>query len=216
VGARANTDLASAMPCAAGPAPMWQLVPCDNNLGLRAVIPVPGAGRRRGLVRAFRRRRFWASNPLPRTAKMEIRAIMPSFLLARGWAMVFDNPGGGSFSLGPRNTRVIRPRLIGGQNFTAADLLAAGDVAIVIAVMADGLAVGGLTFTLDPKMCALPREELEEEAEERAEAEKEKEQEEEEEEEHERVVHVERRGERAEGERERDRPRRIRLEVDLD
>jgi hypothetical protein len=83
--------------------------------------------------------------------------------------MVFDNPGSGSISLGPRSTRVIRPRLIGGQNFTAADLLAAGDVSIVIAVMADGLSVDGLTFTLDPKIRALPHEEVEEAGEERAE-----------------------------------------------
>jgi hypothetical protein len=102
------------------------MVPCDNNLGLRAVIPVPGGGHRRALVRAFRKRRFWVSNPLPRTAKMEIRPVLPSFLLTRGWAIVFDNPGGGSFSLGPRNTRVIRPRLIGGQSFTAAEIVAAG------------------------------------------------------------------------------------------
>ena len=61
-GDRANNDTASAMPCAAGPAPLWQMVPCDNNLGLRAVIPVPGGGRRRALVHPSVSG-FWASNP---------------------------------------------------------------------------------------------------------------------------------------------------------
>jgi hypothetical protein len=218
-GDRANNDLASAMPCAAGPAPLWQMVPCDNNLGLRAVVPVPGGGRRRALVRAFRKRRFWASNPLPRTAKMEIRPVLPGFLLTRGWAMVFDNPGGGSFSLGPRDTRVIRPRLIGGQNFTAAEIIAAGTVAIMIVVLADGLVVGGLTFELDPKLHHPPHEEeREEEGEAKEEEEREDEQEEKEEreveehEEEEEHNHEHRRGVRR-GDR---RPRRVRLEIDLD
>jgi hypothetical protein len=204
-GDRANNDPASAMPCAAGPAPLWQMVPCDNNLGLRAVIPVPGGGRRRALVRAFRRRRFWASNPLPRTAKMEIRPVLPGFLLTRGWAMVFDNPGGGSFSLGPRNTRVVRPRLIGGQSFTAAEIVAAGSVAIMIVVLADGLVVGGLTFVLDPKLHYPPHEEVEEEREE---------------EEHERHENHENLDEGHEHhsreERQGGRPRRVRLKIDLD
>ena len=200
-GDRANNDSASAMPCAAGPAPLWQMVPCDNNLGLRAVIPVPGGGRRRALVRAFRGRRFWASNPLPRSAKMEIRAVLPGFLLTRGWSMVFDNPGDGSFSLGPRGTRVIRPRLIGGQSFTAADVVATGTVAIMIVVLADGLVVGGLTFVLDPKLRHPPREEMEEGHEEEHEEEK-----------HEkRHEHLHEERERAGG-----KPHRIRLEIDLD
>ena len=166
-GDRANNDPASGMPTAAGPAAMWQMVPCDNNQGLRAVIPVPGGGHRRALVRAFRRRRFWARNPLRTTAKMEIRPILPAFLLSRGWAMVFDNPGGGSFSLGTHDTRVIRPRLIGGQSFTPAEVTAAGTVAIQIAVvLADGLVVGGLTFVLDPKLNHPPHEEIEEKHEE--------------------------------------------------
>ncbi|MBV9861510.1 MAG: hypothetical protein JO267_05120 [Alphaproteobacteria bacterium] len=200
-GDRANNDPASAMPCAAGPAPLWQMVPCDNNLGLRAVIPVPGGGHRRALVQAFRKRRFWASNPLPSTAKMEIRAVLPAFLATRGWAMVFDNPGGGSFSLGPRDTRVIRPRLIGGQSFTAGQVAAAGAVSIVIVVLADGLVVGGLTFVLDPKLHHPPEEEPPPEHD------------------HHEPVHHEpphhhehhRREEREEG-----RPRRIRVDVDLD
>jgi hypothetical protein len=186
------------------------MVPCDNNLGLRAVIPVPGGGRRRALVRSFRKRRFWASNPLPRTAKMEIRPVLPGFLLTRGWAMVFDNPGGGSFSLGPRDTRVIRPRLIGGQSFTEAEIIAAGPVAIIIVVLAEGLVVGGLTFVLDPKLHHPPHEEAEEHEQEKGE---------EDEEDHEEGKHEQH---EHHGEHERregpdaGRRRRIQLEIDLD
>ncbi|MBV8884292.1 MAG: hypothetical protein JO235_09895 [Chroococcidiopsidaceae cyanobacterium CP_BM_RX_35] len=201
-GDRANNDPLSAMPCAAGPAPLWQMVPCDNNLGLRAVIPVPGGGHRWGLVRAFLKRRFWVSNPLPRTAKMEVRPVLPSFLLTRGWAMVFDNPGGSSFSLGPRDTRVVRPRLISGQSFTATEIVAAGTVAIMIVVLADGLVVGGLTFILDPNLHHPPREEEEHEEEER--------------DHHVHHDYHERQDHHHHKERDGGRSRRIRLEIDLD
>lgn len=202
-GDRANNDPASAMPTAAGPASLWQMVPCDNNLGLRAVIPVPGGGHRHALVEAFRERHFWASNPLTKTAKMEIRPVLPAFLLTRGWAMAFDNPGGGSFSLGPRDTRVIRPRLIDGQNFTAAEVTSAGTVSIMIVVLADGLVVGGLTFVLDPKLHHPAVEEIEEPRE-KAEYEAK---------EHE---HGESREHHHREEREGGRPRRVRVEIDLD
>jgi zinc metalloprotease ZmpB len=194
----ANNDPASGLPAAAGPTPLWRLVPCDNNLGLRAVIPVPGGGHREHLVAAFRGRRFWASNPFARTAKLEIRAALPAFLASRGWAVTLDNPGGGSFSVGPRDTRVIRPRLISGQDFTALDVQAAGYVAIEFVVLADGLVVGGLTYVLDPEMREPAAERFHQEHGEPPHHG-----------EHEHHVHEEHE------EHEAERPRRIRLELDL-
>ena len=192
-GDRANNDASSGLPAAIGPTPLWRLVPCDNNLGLRAVIPVPGGGHRHELEAAFAKREFWASNPFGKTAGMEIRAILPPFLTSRGWVMHLDNPGGGTFTLGPRDSRVIRPRLIGGQDFTAAEVQLSGYVAIEIVVLADGLVVGGLTFVLDPDLHHPAREFPEESARER---------------DHE---HRAERRERHENE-----PRRIKLEFDLD
>ena len=165
-GDRANNDPASAMPTAGGPAALWKWFHATTTRGCArsfrfraAVIAAPWST-------PSARRRFWANNPLRTTAKMEIRPVLPAFLLTRGWTMVFDNPGGGSFSLGPTDTRVIRPRLIGGQNFTAAEVMAAGAVAIQIVVLADGLVVGGLTFALDPKLHHPPHEKIEEKHEE--------------------------------------------------
>jgi hypothetical protein len=114
---------------------------------------------------------------------------------------------------------VIRPRLIGGQSFTAAEVAAAGTVAIMILVLADGLVVGGLTFELDPKLHHLPHEEeREEEAkEEEKEAEEEEEEEEEEEKEERELEEEEEEHEHRRGVRRGDRrPRRVRLEIDLD
>jgi hypothetical protein len=199
----ANNDPASGLPAAAGPTPLWRLVPCDNNLGLRAVIPVPGGGHRRHLVEAFRGRRFWASNPFAHTAKMEIRAILPAFLTSRGWTALLDNPGGGSFSLGPRDSRVIRPRLISGQDFTALEVQAAGYVAIEFVVLANGLVVGGLTYVLEADMRKPAEESARDEHEEHHHEEHHHEEHHEGEYEHEEV-------------RSGDHPRRIRVDIDLD
>jgi hypothetical protein len=140
------------------------MVPNDNNLGLRAVVPVPGGGHRKALVKAFHGRRLWAANPFARAAKMEVRAILPPFLASRAWGVRFDNPGGGSFTLGPRATRVVKPRLVSGQDFNAGQLGVAGPVAIEVVVLADGIVVGGITYALDPHMTAPAHEVAEEHA----------------------------------------------------
>src|SRR5262249_47388400 len=106
---------------------------------------------------------FWAGNPFATTAKMEVRVVLPPFLATRGWAVNLDNPGGGSFSLGPRDSREIRPRLISGQDFNELQLQAAGRVTIQFIVLADGLVVGGVTYLLDPKLKEPPCEKIEEE-----------------------------------------------------
>ena len=155
---RANTDRATNLPSAIGPTPAWRLVPSDNNVKMRALIPVPGGGGRCALEDAFCNRSFWAQNPFGRTARMEVRAVLPPLLASRGWTMRFENPGQGSFSLGPRESREIRPRLLSGRDFTAGDVTDAGGVPIVVLVLADGLVVGGLTFTLDPSLTEPARE----------------------------------------------------------
>jgi hypothetical protein len=220
-GDRANNDVTTFLPMATGPTPLWRMVPSDNNQGLRAVVPVPGGGQRRALVAAFRERRFWASNPFAKTSKVKVRAILPGFLLTRGWAINLDNPGAGSFTLGPRGARVIKPRLVGGQTFTAAEVIAAGQVAIELVVFVDGLVVGGITYVLDPHL-KLPavefiegeeEHERDEDDEEHEHHGEERHREEGEEEGSERREHHERLGSSEHKEKE---PRRIKLEIDLD
>ncbi|HXW80267.1 MAG TPA: hypothetical protein VEJ84_12255, partial [Acidimicrobiales bacterium] len=152
----ANNDPAAGLPAATGPTPVWRLVPCDNNLGLRARFPVPGGGHRDALARAFEQKEFWASNPSTHACRMAVRVELPAFLANRGWGSRLANPGGGSFTLGPRDSRVVRPRLVSGQDFTALDVKAAGNVAIEIIVLADDLVVGGLTYFVDAEMTAFP------------------------------------------------------------
>jgi zinc metalloprotease ZmpB len=218
----ANNDPATLLPSATGPTPLWRMVPCDNNQGLRAVIPVPGGGHREDLVEAFHKRRFWASNPTPNTVKIEVRTVLPPFLASRGWVAYLDNPGGGSFSLGPRDTREMHPRLISGQDFTELQVLAAGRVAIEFIVLADGLVVGGLTYVLDPHLKEPAREEPEEK-EHRERDEDEKECHEPEKREHRKCCQHEAcephrccKREKCDVCDERERPRRIKFEIDLD
>jgi len=155
---RANSDPTTGFPSAIGPTPAWRLVPSDNNIAMRALIPIPGGGGRCALEAAFCNRQFWAQNPLNRTARMEIRAQLPGFLTSGGWAMEFGNPGQGSFSLGPRESRLIRPRLVSGRDVSPGEVTDAGGANITVLVLADGLIVGGLTFVLDTALTAPARE----------------------------------------------------------
>jgi len=91
---------------------------------------------------------------------------LPSFLTGRGWSATLANPGGGAFTLGPRGERIVRPRLISGQDFTALELEAAGRVAVDLLVLANGLVVGGLSYVLDSSLKEPPREIVEPEKEE--------------------------------------------------
>lgn len=70
---------------AAGPTPLRRLGAMRQQPGVaRRDSRPPGGGHRDGLVEAFRRRRFWASNPFAHTAKMETRIVLPTFLTGSG------------------------------------------------------------------------------------------------------------------------------------
>jgi hypothetical protein len=145
-----NIDPATSSPAAAGPSPHWRLVPFDNNLAQRNVAPVPGGGGGLNLSAAFRGRRFKARNPYKRPATMRLEAVLPDFLVKRGWRLLFENPGGSSFSLGPRGEREIVLGLHPGQDFSEADV--GGGAAIEVRARIDGMTIGGLTYSIDPRM----------------------------------------------------------------
>lgn len=155
---RANTDRITGLPAAKGPTPVWRLVPTDNNIAMRALIPVPGAGGRCALEAAFCNRRFWAHNPFAKAARMEIRAVLPPLLASRGWTMHFHNPGGSHFTLGPRDEREIRPVLVSGRDFSPGELADEGPATITVLVLANGIVVGGMSYRLDPELDAPARE----------------------------------------------------------
>jgi hypothetical protein len=151
-----NVDPTGMLPAASGPIPHWRLVPFDNNIVQRNVAPVPGGGGAGALVAAFVNRSFIARNPYERPARIELRALLPRFLEERGWHLRFANPGGATFTLGPRADRQIVLDLRPGRDFGPHD--AVGDPEIVVAALIDGMTVGGMSYRVDPRLTKPPVE----------------------------------------------------------
>ena len=137
-----NADAASGLPCASGPTPHWRLVPFDNNIGQRNVAPVAGGGGITGLTASFGPKRFWANNPSGSAGHAVVQAILPGFLVRKGWAIEFISPGGSTFTLAPRASREVQFRLQPGEDFTADDVHQADDEArIILRLLIDNVPV---------------------------------------------------------------------------
>lgn len=150
----ANGDASNVDHIAAGDSiPEWRLVPHDNNIGQRNVAPVPGGGTS-GLVEEFDGLTFTAKNPLTRAAAINVEATLPSLLRDRGWKLSFANAGGEAFRLEPGASQTIVMRLERGSEFTADDVkaVAVEDRSIRVAIRADGILVGGMSYALDPAL----------------------------------------------------------------
>ena len=132
--------------------PEWRLVPNDNNIGQRNVIPAPGAGGSDGLRSALDGRFFVVGNPFRERARVELVVRMPSFLEKAGWALRFADLSGRTFSLSPGEKRVVTLQVQTGREFTAAGIRGAADRDIVIEVHAHGILIGGMTYRVDPDL----------------------------------------------------------------
>jgi hypothetical protein len=148
-----NIDLASLLPCAAGPTQHWRLVPFDNNIGQRNVAPVAGGGGGFNLSKSFEHRHFWMNNPFDRTVHIKLETVLPDFLQQRNWQLRFLNPGGRAFTLGPRGSREILLSLVPGQDFSRPDVEQAGkDTTIAVLALAEGALIGGMSYKVDPEL----------------------------------------------------------------
>lgn len=84
---------------------------------------------------------------------MIVTVSFPESLVERGWSARFANPGAGAFSLTPGESKPVVLRLVPGGNFTAKDVTKAGrDATIHVLARANGILVGGMSYTLDPKL----------------------------------------------------------------
>jgi hypothetical protein len=155
----ANNDPATSLPCANGPIPHYRLVPFDNNIAQRNVAPVAGGGGGLRLAESLEGRQFWVNNPYDRTARVTIRAHIPSFLVERGWDLTVATGGSTTFSLGPRANRKVVLSVRQGRDFSIQDVMKAGSEAIIrVQTLVDGLIVGGMTYAIDPALKLPPRE----------------------------------------------------------
>lgn len=138
--------------------PHSRLVPFDNNIGQRNVAPVPGGGGGGGLTAGFANRQFWFNNPFDMTIDARIDAVLPDFLVKRGWSIGFVSRGGAAFKLGPRDSRRIVMRLKQGQDFGPGDVPARENARIDVVAVADGRTIGGMSYAVDPKLKVPPKE----------------------------------------------------------
>jgi hypothetical protein len=133
--------------------PEWRLVPNDNNVGQRNVFPVAGGGGAKGLLASLDGTKILVKNPHQTVARVTVDTVLPRFLAAAGWGVTYDNAGGGGFALQPGETKIIVLRLKAGQAFSSEDVLKAkDDVTIHVEAAADGIVVGGMSYTLDPQI----------------------------------------------------------------
>ena len=132
-----------------GSIPEWRLVPNDNNIAQRNVTPVAGGGGLAGLRASFAGRRFWVRNTFDDRAEVELDIRLPRFLVERGWRLGAQR--GDTFVLGPNERRGVVLELDAGTDFAPADV-PEGECDIDIAVTVDGITLGGMRYTLDPKL----------------------------------------------------------------
>ncbi|MFJ9417732.1 hypothetical protein ACIRPT_26730 [Streptomyces sp. NPDC101227] len=133
----------------------WRLIPHDNNIAQRNVVPVTGNGAK-GLMEAFEKRSFQLKNPMAAASRMKVSAALPEMLASRGWRLEFANPGGAAFSLGAGEARDIMLQLVPGADFTAEEVYASQNRTIVVTGYADGILVGGMSYQLDPDLASEP------------------------------------------------------------
>jgi len=131
--------------------PEWRLVPHDNNIGQRNVAPVPGGGTT-GLVEEFDGLSFEVKNPLLQPAVMRIETTLPPLLADRGWRLNLTSRGGSAFKLQPGESREVVMALSKGADFTADEVAKADARTIDVAVRADGILVGGMSYEMDPRL----------------------------------------------------------------
>jgi hypothetical protein len=130
----------------------WRLVPNDNNIGQRNVFPVAGGGGLKGLKTALDGMKVVIKNPLHVPARIVITPVLPKFLVAAGWQIGFSNNGEGAFSLKSGEAKTVALQVSPGKDFTAAAVKKAKDAVVHIEARANGILVGGMSYSLDPNL----------------------------------------------------------------
>lgn len=132
--------------------PEWRLVPNDNNIGQRNVIPAPGGGGKRGLMEALDNISLWIGNPNFKTSIMELRIKLPGLLASNNWSISFKGLSDNKFELGSGKKREVFLQLHPGKEFEKGQVERLEDRDIDILIYADDMLIGGMTYRLDPDL----------------------------------------------------------------
>lgn len=145
-------------PCGTLPTPHWQLVPHDNNIAQRNLVPVPSGNMGKNLFFAFFQRTFHVHNPYPHSSNVVVEWTLPYFLRERGWSMELLDGAVSSFRLPAYGSKKITLRLNRGKRFSRSDVLELRhEQKIEFRTRIDGQIVGGMTYMIDPFM-KMPQE----------------------------------------------------------
>jgi hypothetical protein len=135
--------------------PEWRLVPHDNNIGQRNVVPVAFKSFK-DWIKAVGSLHFTLKNPNRRASKMLLVPTLPRVLVKRGWKLEFVSAAGGpikggSIKLGGGESTDVSLRLVPGEPFEPGEVAKWRDAAIRIEGYADGILIGGMTYQMAPQ-----------------------------------------------------------------
>jgi hypothetical protein len=85
-----------------------------------------------------------------------LEAVLPQFLVQRGWSVRFQSAGRGMFSLPARGDRKVVFTLVPGADFKPSDV--GKDALIQIQTRIDGQLIGGMSYQVDPNLKHPPNE----------------------------------------------------------
>ncbi|MDN5200689.1 hypothetical protein QQ008_04935 [Fulvivirgaceae bacterium BMA10] len=151
----ADGDSANDSTVTAGPIPHYRLVPFDNNIAQRNVVPVAGGGSGSGLTGSFIDRRFLVRNPFERevhvTFEIEQHSLLTKLGLQLGFKGVDMKEG---FKLGAREEKEVEFDVIKRSgDFSKQDIASQNHPPQVeVLVYTDELLTGGMTYRLDPEI----------------------------------------------------------------
>ncbi len=83
---------------------------------------------------------------------MQLKVELPNLLRSASWRLRFRGIAGERFVLGPGEKRLIIIELVPGRDFTPEQTRDTDDRDIQVTLLADGMALGGMTYRLDPSL----------------------------------------------------------------
>jgi hypothetical protein len=133
-----------------GPIPEWRLVPHDNNIGQRNVHPVAPFFQGDKVTLNLEALPFWIRNRSHKAVAVTAEVRLPAWLDKLGWKLEIPEVTKRLVVKPDTLAKVALATAKAGKPFAAADLAKQRDRDIVVTVLQDGIAVGGMTFQLAP------------------------------------------------------------------
>ncbi len=126
--------------------PNLRLVPFDNNIVQRSVVPVSEGSEQGALVSSSEERKFQFKNPYSYQGRGTLEAQLPKIFVEKGWKVKFSNLDGDHFSLDANEEKEVIFTLEAGENFSQEELNTLQDFSIH--AFLNGFPIGGMTYSI--------------------------------------------------------------------